>query len=68
MTAPSVALLDMLEDALTPKLDGTRHHRRCLNRTMNASPTPCSDQCVKANEMIRRRRAEAPRQLRLEAV
>jgi hypothetical protein len=41
-----------LADALTPKLDGTRHHRRCLNRTMNASPTTCSARCVAAHRLL----------------
>ena len=45
----------VLEDALIPKRDGTRHHRACLNRTMNASPTPCSDRCVTANRLLRTR-------------
>jgi hypothetical protein len=45
-------LLDVLEDALMPKRDGTRHHYACLNRHMNASDTPCSDRCVKANGLL----------------
>jgi hypothetical protein len=39
------ALHAALYGALVPKRDGTRHHRSCLNRTVNASVTPCSDAC-----------------------
>jgi hypothetical protein len=57
VSAQGVALLpadivDVLEDALMPKRDGTRHHYACLNRHMNASDTPCSDRCVKANGLL----------------
>lgn len=34
-----------LYGALVPKRDGTRHHRSCLNRHVNASVTPCSPAC-----------------------
>ena len=53
---PPAEVLAVLEDALTPKRDGTRHHRSCLNRTTNASPIPCSDRCRRANEMVERLR------------
>jgi hypothetical protein len=43
------ALHAALYGALVPKRDGTRHHRSCLNRTVNASVTPCSDPCLYAN-------------------
>lgn len=39
------ALHRALYTALVPKRDGSRHHRACLNRTVNASPTACSDAC-----------------------
>lgn len=58
-------VLDVLRDALRPKLDGTRHHWGCLNKTVNSSPTDCSDRCVKANGLVatddaaRRARGEA---------
>ncbi len=39
------ALHKALYGALVPKRDGTRHHRSCLNRTVNASPTECSEAC-----------------------
>jgi hypothetical protein len=39
------ALHTALYGALVPKRDGTRHHRSCLNRTVNASPTECSPAC-----------------------
>jgi len=39
------ALHKALYGALVPKRDGTRHHRACLNRTVNASPTECSRAC-----------------------
>lgn len=39
------ALHRALYAALVPKRDGSRHHRSCLNRTVNASPTPCSEAC-----------------------
>jgi hypothetical protein len=57
VSAQGVALLpadivDVLEDALMPKRDGTRHHWACLNRHVNASDTPCSDRCVKANDLV----------------
>ena len=47
--APASAVIHALRvalfSALCPKADGTHHHRRCLNRTVNASPTDCSDAC-----------------------
>ncbi len=54
MTAPSEtrlirALHRALYLALVPKRDGSRHHRSCLNRTVNASPTACSDACLYVN-------------------
>ncbi len=39
------ALHKALYGALVPKRDGSRHHRACLNRTVNASPTECSPAC-----------------------
>ncbi len=79
MTAPSDtrlihALHRALYLALVPKRDGTRHHRSCLNRTVNASPTPCSPSCdyavgalLLAEDWCDEQVDEQPRQLRLEA-
>ena len=79
MTAPSEtrlirALHKALYLALVPKRDGSRHHRSCLNRTVNASPTACSDACLYVNgacllaEDWEQEQAEPVVQLRLEAV
>jgi hypothetical protein len=67
------ALHKALYLALVPKRDGSRHHRSCLNRTVNASPTPCSPSCDYAvgalllAEDWESEQAETVVQLRLEA-
>ena len=62
---PPAEVLAVLEDALTPKRDGTRHHRSCLNRTTNASPIPCSPRCVRANELLAWLAARRPAETRM---
>lgn len=55
-------VMAVLEDALIPKRDGTRHHRACLNRTVNANSTPCSPKCVKANRLLTAHERPQPEQ------